>query len=98
MKKYKNIIKNLLNLVPIIKNDFTVIKNVSSTVFKIAVKDKVDITLFVIALILSALDLFTNIDLTGGMAFLTFFISSLIFRMSIWKDKYGQINKIIIKE
>jgi hypothetical protein len=51
-------------------------------IIKEATKDKVDVAMFILAVCISIIDFATKIDLEGGLAFLTVYISSLIYRMT----------------
>ena len=90
--KIQNITKNFTNLVATIKSDVKEIKNTLTTVFKVIILDRVDVIVFVIAILLSVFDFFTTWDLTGALALLTFYISGLLFRLAIWKLKANNKN------
>jgi len=90
----KNIKQNLLTLVNTMKSDIKGIKNNTKILWDIAKKDKVDLAMFALAITVSVLDFVTDINLMGGLAFLTVYISSLIFRMTVWKYKYTNKEEI----
>ena len=85
-----NIKQNLLNLGETIKRDALIIKANTKALWAVVKKDRVDLAMFLIAIIVSVLDFATDIALKGGLAFFTVYISSLIFRMTVWKYKYAQ--------
>lgn len=72
----------------IVKQDIKGVKATTKVLWQIAKKDKVDLAMFLLAIIISVLDFATDINLMGGLAFLTVYISSLIFRLTVWKYKY----------
>lgn len=55
------------------------------TNIKIAAKDRTDLIMFLIAVVLSVADFYYN--LTGALGFLTFYIFVLLIRLSILKQK-----------
>lgn len=93
IEKYKNIKENLSILWMTIKNDIKGIINNLKIVLKIASSDRVDLGMLIVAIVISVLDFVTNINLMGGLAFLTVFIISLLFRNAIWKFKHMTIEE-----
>lgn len=84
---YKIITKNFSILVSTIKNDLkNTLENIKA-VLKIITKDKGDVVMFIIVVILSIIDFVTKINLTGAIAFLGIYILRLLIRMAIWKWK-----------
>ena len=73
-----------------IKEKIGNIKKFITSIFKTIIKDKVDVSVFLIAVILSILDFVTTWDLTGAIALLTIYISGLLFRLAVWKLKQKQ--------
>lgn len=53
--------------------------------FRMAIKDTVDVCMFIAAVIFSYLDLFTNIDVHGSTGFLTGYIFFLLLRLGYYK-------------
>jgi hypothetical protein len=82
-EKCENIGKSLVNLAATIKNDIKIIKDKVVTVFKVIIGDRVDVAVFILAIILSGLDLFTDLNLTGAISLLTLYISGLLVRLAV---------------
>jgi len=54
-------------------------------------QDKTDLLMLFAMLIVSALDLFSNIDLTGALPFFFVYAFFAIVRIAYWKVKYGDL-------
>jgi len=60
---------------------------------KIAFKDKTDVIVLLIAITVSAFDLFTDIIPKGGYAFFTVYIFAAILRIGFWKSEVKDKKK-----
>ena len=54
--------------------------------FKIGFKDKVDLIMIGIILVLAIVDLFTIMDMTGALGFVFVYCLGFVGRMGWWKD------------
>lgn len=68
----------------------TTLKTMKHIVKDYVMKDKVDVAIIAIAILVSILDLFTGIDFTGGYAFFTVYMAAAVFRIGHWKWMYKQ--------
>lgn len=55
---------------------------------RIAIKDKVYMIALLLMIAASVIDLFTSIDLTGGLGFFCIILASAIFNIGHWKWRY----------
>lgn len=62
--------------------------------FKTGFRDRVDLLMFIAILTIAVLDFTIEFDFTGGYAFFTIYVSSLIFRLGFFKNA---LNKYVTK-
>ena len=58
---------------------------------KVAFKDTVDLSMFIVMVIFSAIDI-SGVHLKGAIGFITFYVFFLLIRLSIFKQENERLN------